>query len=62
LHAKDDPFMSEDAIPNQDELPSSVELELSRTGGHIGFISGNLPWKPIYWLEERVPGFLHKHL
>jgi len=62
IHSKDDPFMSEDAIPNQDDLSDSVTLELSDHGGHVGFVSGKLPWNAKYWLEERIPEFLSTYL
>ena len=31
---------------------------MTDTGGHVGFVSGKLPRRPQYWLEERVPEFL----
>ena len=62
IHSKDDPFMSEDAIPNQDDLSDSVTLELSDHGGHVGFVSGNIPWNAKYWLEERIPEYLDAFL
>ncbi|OGT38713.1 MAG: alpha/beta hydrolase [Gammaproteobacteria bacterium RIFCSPHIGHO2_12_FULL_37_14] len=62
LHAKDDPFMTEDTIPAKHELSSLVQLEVTEAGGHVGFVSGKYPWKPEYWLEKRVPGFLEEHL
>ena len=62
IHSKDDPFMSEDAIPNQDDLSDSVTLELSDHGGHVGFVSGNMPWNAKYWLEERIPEYLDAFL
>ena len=62
LHAKDDPFMSEDVIPENDELSPYVQLEISETGGHVGFVTGRYPWRPEYWLEKRVPSFLHEYL
>lgn len=58
LHAKDDPFMSEDVIPNSGELSPYVNLEVTERGGHVGFVSGRFPWRPEYWLEKRVPQFL----
>lgn len=58
LHAADDPFMTPAAIPQQDQLSPSVILELSARGGHVGFISGNSPWKSRYWLEHRIPDFI----
>lgn len=57
IHAKDDPFMSRDALPRDDELSQAVRLELSDKGGHVGFISGRIPGKAVYWLEERIPEF-----
>lgn len=62
LHAKDDPFMSEDIIPESHELSSHVKLEVTESGGHVGFVTGKYPWRPEYWLEERVPEFLDEFL
>ena len=33
LHAKDDPFMTEDVIPTVDEISLQVKLEVTETGG-----------------------------
>jgi predicted alpha/beta-fold hydrolase len=54
LHALDDPFMTPDAVPEVNELGPGVQLELSAAGGHVGFVGGILPWKPRYWIDERV--------
>jgi len=62
IHAVDDPFLPVDAIPEETEVPDQVFLELSRAGGHAGFIGGYLPWRPRYWLEERIPEFLKHYL
>jgi uncharacterized protein len=62
LHARDDPFMTEAAIPRDDELSDAVTLELSARGGHVGFVAGAWPWRPRYWLEERIPEFLASYL
>lgn len=62
IHAKDDPFMSPAVIPQISELPSIVQLELSETGGHLGFVSGDIPLRPQYWLEERIPVFVKTYL
>lgn len=58
LHARDDPFMTEQAIPRPDELSATTTLELSAHGGHVGFVGGAWPWRPRYWLEQRIPEFL----
>lgn len=62
VHAKDDPFMTEDIIPSPEELSPYVKLEVTEAGGHVGFVSGMLPWRPVYWLEERTPQFFQEYL
>lgn len=61
LHAKDDPFMTEDVIPHSEEISPFVNLEVSEAGGHVGFVSGKYPWRPEYWLERRIPEFLRTY-
>jgi predicted alpha/beta-fold hydrolase len=61
LHAIDDPFVPEDAIPTNGELGPGVTLELSRRGGHVGFVAGGLPFRASYWLETRICAHLRKH-
>ncbi|MFQ6021312.1 MAG: hydrolase [Acidiferrobacterales bacterium] len=62
LHARDDPFMTEAAIPNPEELSAHVQLELFHCGGHVGFVTGSWPWRARYWLEERIPEYLTTRL
>ena len=62
LHAEDDPFMTPEVLPTRDELSADVQLEVSTAGGHVGFVHGKLPWRPRYWLEERIPKFLKSHI
>lgn len=61
VHAADDPFMTPAVIPSSAELGSSVTLELSARGGHVGFVSGP-PRAPRYWLDERVPAYFSGQL
>lgn len=58
VHAADDPFMTADLVPAAGELGPGVRFELSRRGGHVGFISGHVPLRPEYWLEQRLPTHL----
>jgi len=58
IQAVDDPFMTREVLPGPDEISPQVQLELSRHGGHVGFVSGAMPFKPQYWLERRIPEFL----
>jgi len=57
LHSLDDPFMHPDIVPTEAELSGAVTVELSRAGGHVGFVGGTL-WKPVYWLDQRIPAWL----
>lgn len=58
IHARNDPFMSPDAIPSAKELAPSLTLEVSADGGHVGFVAGRWPWRGEYWLEQRIPEYL----
>lgn len=58
IQALDDPFMTFDVLPTSNELSSHVHLELTKSGGHVGFVMGKNPLKPVYWLEKRIPEFL----
>ena len=62
IQAADDPFMTSKVIPKQNELPASVSMEITKAGGHVGFISGTNPFKANYWLEQRIPEYLQQHL
>lgn len=57
LHSRNDPFMTPTAIPTQEELSPKVTLELTNTGGHVGFVYGANPLKPKYWIDKRVRQF-----
>ncbi|MDE2234153.1 MAG: hydrolase [Gammaproteobacteria bacterium] len=61
LHSEDDPFMSPASIPRESELSGSVRLELSRKGGHVGFVGGTF-LRPQLWLGPRICRHLHEYL
>jgi predicted alpha/beta-fold hydrolase len=62
IQALDDPFMTEEVIPNLDELSPTIQLEITQGGGHVGFIGGDIPFKPSYWLDQRIPEFFEQQL
>lgn len=62
LNAIDDPFMSRDMLPAATALAQPVTLELSDTGGHVGFIEGGTPWRPRYFLPRRLVEYLSPYL
>ena len=58
INALDDPFMSPEVIPAADQLSDKVTLEIAEHGGHVAFINGGTPWKPTFYLPDRLVGFL----
>jgi uncharacterized protein len=53
ISAADDPFLPESVLDEVSRAKSpSVELLVTRRGGHAGFVGGVL--RPRYWAEERV--------
>lgn len=60
IQAADDPFMTRSVLPSLSELGPKMSLELSSSGGHVGFVGGQHPIRPEYWLERRIPAFLHQ--
>ncbi|MEJ2142369.1 MAG: hydrolase [Gammaproteobacteria bacterium] len=59
IQAKDDPFITADALPSKNTFSSAITLELTDKGGHVGFISGNNPFNPEYWAEQRTVEFFN---
>ncbi|MCE0557121.1 hydrolase [Motilimonas sp. E26] len=57
IHAKDDPFMTPEVIPRPDQVSALVELAISKKGGHVGFVQGNIQ-RPTFWLEQTIPTWL----
>ena len=62
VHSADDPFLNHQSSLPKQKLPEHLTFEVSEHGGHVGFIYGNNPFKPKYWLEKRVPDFLADYL
>ncbi len=58
INALDDPFMTPAAIPGEERLSQDVRIEISKVGGHVGFVGGGMPWRPEYYLPSRIIGFL----
>lgn len=62
INALDDPFMTPGVIPADEALSDNVRLEVSDTGGHVGFVEGGTPWRPKFYLPRRVVSFLESQL
>jgi len=59
VHALDDPFMTTDIVPALDALSPCVTLEVTQSGGHVGFVSAGPLGLPYCWLERRLSAYLH---
>lgn len=58
IHALDDPFMTPAVVPSPEELSDTIDFELTKKGGHVGFVTGRWPWRAEYWLEKRIVEYL----
>jgi predicted alpha/beta-fold hydrolase len=61
LSAYDDPFLPREVLVDVSKLAlrnPMITVEFHEHGGHVGFVAGRLPWRPVYHAEERVVGFL----
>jgi predicted alpha/beta-fold hydrolase len=61
LSAYDDPFLPRevlDAVAVMAEKNPFLTKEFHSHGGHVGFVAGRVPWRPVYHAEERVVAFL----
>jgi len=58
IHSRDDPFMYPDTVPAPDDLGESVELLLTRYGGHVGFINTVGWFQNQYWCDDKIIEFL----
>jgi uncharacterized protein len=59
VSAEDDPFLGAESLARaRNAASSSVEFHVTERGGHIGFVGGIRPWRPVYWAEELAVGWL----
>jgi len=62
IHAADDPFMSPEIIPKEDQLPDSLELLISEHGGHVGFVSAPTSKGVSFYLEQTILNYFDRFL
>jgi len=65
LSAVDDPFLPAAVLDEVREIARhtpALHLEFIDRGGHVGFVSGRVPWRPFYYAEWRVAEFLNAQL
>jgi len=59
LSAEDDPFLPAESLARARVAASAfVEFVVTRRGGHVGWVTGRAPWRPLYWAEDLVVSWL----
>jgi predicted alpha/beta-fold hydrolase len=38
-----------------------LTVQFTKRGGHVGFLAGAIPFKPVYWGERRILSFFQAH-
>jgi len=64
LSAYDDPFLPREILDDVAYMSLSnpmLTVEFHARGGHVGFVSGRVPWRPRYHAEERTIAYLAAH-
>lgn len=57
LSAIDDPFLPAEVLDEVRRIAAgnpALVVEFVERGGHVGFVSGRLPWRPFYYAEWRI--------
>ncbi len=65
LSAIDDPFLPSDVLDEVRTIAASnpsLSVEFTKRGGHVGFVSGRIPWRPFYYAEWRACEYLQRTL
>jgi predicted alpha/beta-fold hydrolase len=58
--AVDDPMLPPVVLEEVREIARgnpALEIDFVAKGGHAGFVSGSLPWRPFYYAEHHVGEF-----
>lgn len=62
INARNDPFLPAQYLPRPEQVANPfLTMEFPASGGHLGFVSGWWPWRPVMWADERAVEFLSQH-
>ncbi len=65
LSAKDDPFLPREVLDDVllvAHKSTAITVEFHEFGGHVGFVTGTMPWQQHFYAEERAIEFVSKHV
>jgi predicted alpha/beta-fold hydrolase len=63
IHAENDPFLPRECLPKSAaQRNAHLNAHFTPSGGHVGFVSGPMPWRPIFWAEREAARFMHHGL
>ena len=65
LSSRDDPFLPASVLDKVRGVAAPNEhltVEFTAHGGHVGFLAGSIPFRPIHWAEHRVLSFFDTFL
>lgn len=63
VHAMDDPLAPGGTVPREAARENPfLSAEVSRHGGHVGFVARREPGRSRFWAEERATHFIAEHL
>jgi predicted alpha/beta-fold hydrolase len=62
INARNDPIIPAHLIPRVEAVSKHVTIEITPTGGHVGFVTGRWPWRTHYWLDQRIATFIGERL
>ncbi|MEO7455956.1 MAG: hydrolase [Gemmatimonadaceae bacterium] len=65
LSSYDDPFLPPEVLYAVSVVARNnpdIAVEFWKYGGHVGFVSGHIPFAPAYYAEQRVVEFLEHNL
>lgn len=63
LSAADDPFLPSAVLERVRQVANgnpALTMEFTASGGHVGFVAGRFPWRPLYYAEKRVFRFFDR--
>ena len=65
LSAEDDPFLPAEVLGRVRDAAAgngNLTVQFTPHGGHVGFLSGNIPFRPVHWAERRILSFFSTFL